>query len=354
MSAEFKETDKGISLFINGEEITSYHLEEDFDSLGNKFSMHVCANDFELDTEEINELLKLSNSDIPRFFDFYKQRYLTIQNASLNIFIDNHHVGLSVEHNLETWTNPFKYTDFVACYSKLLTSAPFKSRDELTLTIGFDETFEEPMLPEVNEAIEWLNKCYLEAENIMHDSVKSEVFTKLFDFPPEYRNICSQYLVWFGEFLKNLGIEANVSTKNSGTQTALIVTPDNCPELLENIEKLFYQYIELPYVELLPPQGNLTPQEIYAYQSAVMQVQHLQTQIQMKDSVIASYEATNTNLVAQIKEQSSKLLLIDSLKEDNKISLFGGLIEINQKLKIGKNNNATIDLSKLPNIFKKK
>jgi len=336
MGAEFVVNDKGTCLFINGFEITYYHTEEHIDHSGKKVNFKVCANDFQLDNDEIIELLKLTISDIPKCFDFYKQGFKSINDASLNIIIDNYHVGLVVEHNLETWSNPYSYTDFVKCYSNLLADCPFKVEEELALTLGFDESYEEPMLPQVEEAINWLNKCYFQAKAIMMEVSSNDVLTKVFDFPPEYKSACIQYLIWFGEFLKSLDINTKISTEDSNEETLLVITPDNCPELLEKIENLFYQYIELPYVEVLPPQETFSPQELYAYQSAVLQVQHLKTQIQMKDSVIASYKATNASLITQIEEQAKEPLLINSLKDENKFKLFGGLIEVNKKQKLGK------------------
>jgi hypothetical protein len=171
-------------------------------------------------------------------------------------------------------------------------------------------------------------------------------FTKIFNFPPEYKNICSQYLMWFGEFLKNLGIEADVHTEPNNGQTALIISPKDNPELLEEIEKLFYQYLALPYAELLPA-SKQTPQEIYAYQSAMNQINNLTNQIQMKDSMLQLQQATNSALTEKLILQANQPLLLESLKDEKKYEIFGGLISIPAKQEFGKNKNITINFEKL-------
>lgn len=353
MSAEFKETENGTSLIINGTEIT-YYFEEEYVSESGKIKIGiVSANDFELNNDEIIELLKLEHTAIPYYFHLYKINFFQLQEAKILINMDGDGIALIVEHELHSWTNPFKYSDFMECYSKLLSDSAFEiSSDSLhlsdvSLILNFDDDSNNSMLPFVDEAIEWLTVCYNKTVNILNQQVRGDVFTKLFNFPSEYQNICSQYLSWFGEFLKNLGINASVSTEQTNEQTILIVAPDDNYELLDQIEKLFYQYLQLPYAELLPPQKTLTPQEAYAYQSALMQIQHLQTQIQLKESIIANYQATHSTLIAQVQQHANQPLLLNSLQDESKYKFFGGFLEVNKKLTIGKNGNVTFDLSKL-------
>lgn len=204
---------------------------------------------------------------------------------------------------------------------------------------------EERYGPELHEAKLKLKKITEETKS------PKDVLYKIFEFPDEYKHICSQYIMWFGEFLKNIGIEANVSTEHKNGQTTLLVEPEKNPELLLQIERYFYQYIGLPSIKLLPPAPNLTQEEMYAYQSAIMQVQHLNTQIQMKDAVIASQNITNFSLISKIKQKEELPLLVESLQEDKKYELFNGAVKIPAIQKFGKNGNIEFDLCK---IFNKK
>ncbi|MBH0020955.1 hypothetical protein I6F40_11415 [Pseudoalteromonas sp. SWXJ133] len=355
MTVEFKEMEKGICLFVDGTEVTHYIREVPASHIIGDVS-YVLYNDFELENDEIDDLLNLSLSEIPACFDFHKEDYKTINGASIAISIDCSQISLEVEHDLEKWANSYSFIEFNTYFTKLLTDGPFNSEFIYSVKLYLDsyKIENQSILPELTEAYSYLKKCYLEAEKILIEQTRDDVFIKVFEFPPEYKNICSQYLIWFGEFLQNLGIDATVSTNQSKNQTQLIVSPDECPELLTEIEKLFYQYLSLPYSELLPPESNLTPQELHVYHVVKMQVQHLETQIQMKDSVIASYQATNRSLINEISEKDSELMLINSLKEEGKFEVLGGILKVNKVQKIGKNDNASIDLSKIFKLFNKK
>ncbi|WP_064435426.1 hypothetical protein [Pseudoalteromonas neustonica] len=352
MTIEFKETDDGISFLINGEEITFFEKNTDYS--------YTLRNDFELDNDEINELLKLQYIEIPLDFIYNKEDYTKINGASIDLSITEYHLGFRVKHELQNWANYYSFKQFNLVFEKLLLEGPFKvttyDYSEVDLDIEVDRLKYQNriMLLDVTKALNHIENCSLEAHKILIEQSKDDVFIKIFEFPAEYKNICSQYLIWFGEFLQNLGIDANVSTNQRKNQTQLIVSPNECPELLTEIEKLFYQYLSLPYAELLPPESNLTPQELHAYQAVKMQVQHLQTQVQLKDYVIASYQATNTSLMNKISEKDSELLLINSLKDENKFEVFGGILAINKVQKIGKNDNASIDLFKIYNKLIKK
>ncbi|MBB1434560.1 hypothetical protein H5201_09590 [Pseudoalteromonas sp. SG43-6] len=352
MTIEFKETDDGVSFLINGKEVTFF--------IKNTDNSQTLRNDFELDNDEIDELLELEYSELPLDFEYYKEDYIKINGASIDLCIAEYHLGFRVKHELEIWANHYSFKKFDIVFEGLLSQGSFKvinyndSQIDVDLDIDRLEYQNQSMLANVKKALDFIEECSLEAHKFLTEQSRDDVFIKVFEFPPEYKNICSQYLIWFGEFLQNLGIDANVSTNQRKNQTQLIVSPNECPELLTEIEKLFYQYLSLPYAELLPPESNLTPQELHAYQAVKMQVQHLQTQVQLKDYVIASYQATNTDLMNKISEKDSELMLINSLKEDNKFEIFGGILKVNKVQKIGKNDNASIDLCKIYKLLNKK
>jgi len=93
--------------------------------------------------------------------------------------------------------------------------------------------------------------------------------------------------------------------------------------------------VALPYSEVLPP-VNQSPEQMYAYQSAMMQIQHLQTQLQMKDTMLRLEQSTNSNLVKKIEEQADKQLLLDSLHDNEKYTSFDGGVSIPAKQIFGK------------------
>ena len=347
MTIEFKKTDEGISFLINGEEVSFFIKNTDYS--------YTLRNDFELDNDEIDELLKLEYSEIPLGFEYYKEDYFEINGASIDLSIAENHLGLCVKYDLEVWANNYPFKDFNLVLEGILSEGPFSILNYNNFQIDVDldldnlEYKNQSMLANVKKALDFIEESSVEAHKFLTEKTRDDVFIKVFEFPPEYKNICSQYLIWFGEFLQNLGIDANVSTNHSKNQTQLIVSPNECPELISDIEKLFYQYLSLPYAELLPPEPNSSQSEMLSFQSLTMQVQHLQTQIQMKDAVISSYQITNKAL----SDQNSELLLINSLKSDEKAEFFNGFLKVSRIQKIGKNGNVEVDLSPILKLLKK-
>jgi hypothetical protein len=254
-------------------------------------------------------------------------------------------------HNMDEWTYPFSVKvlnqylreNFVSNNSKMTNAST--QYCALSFEISKDDT--SVNLKElIFDAAEKLLSFYNQSINELNEKHSENLFVKLFDFPPEYANICSQYLMWFGEFLKNLGIDADVSTENKDGKTSLIVSPTENGEMLEQIEQLFYQYLALPYADFLPA-SKQTPQEMYAYQSAMSQIDNLKNQIQMKDTILQLHQATNSALTEKLILQANQPLLLESLKDEKKYELFGGLISIPAKQEFGKNKNVSIDLEKL-------
>jgi hypothetical protein len=259
-------------------------------------------------------------------------------------------ISVKLYYSIPNWPHKTTLETFILKLPEILNSEKVTvgrniSREYLHLIIKMEitegvlsENFEH-LFKIIEGGIIQLNSKYEE------ESFQS-TFTKFFNFPSEYSTICSQYLMWFGEFLKNLGIEADVHTEPKSGQTALIVSPKENPELLEEIEKLFYQYLALPYAELLPA-SKQTPEEVYAYQSAMSQIGNLKNQIQMKDSMLQLQQATNSALTEKLILQANQPLLLESLKDEKKYEFFGGLISIPAKQEFGKNKNISINFEKL-------
>jgi hypothetical protein len=333
MGAKFIKNNDDIVLIINDRKVTQYkkHFYNDEDDSDYCF---INDDNLELDHDELNELLKFKMHDLPSFVDFY-QTYDSNTNFDTYITIDCQSgvLALSVYIEIEYWTNPFYIGEFLECYESELTNSPYKvttiKNDDsswgLILEIPFSEGSNVDMLTYAKDAYDLLVTGYERTMVIMHSDIKGDVVTKLFDFPPEYANICSQYLIWFGEFLKNLGIDADVSTKNKDGKTSLIVSPAENGEMLEQIEELFYRYLALPYAELLPPEREMSIQEQHTFIAIKQQVQMLEMQVESQDFLLMNSKATITSLNTTIavkdnliETQADKLTLINALVDKEK------------------------------------
>ncbi|NQZ09421.1 MAG: hypothetical protein HRT35_19890 [Algicola sp.] len=170
-------------------------------------------------------------------------------------------------------------------------------------------------------------ECAL-VEHRLLEALSTDLLIKLFRFPSEYEIICSQYLLWFGELLKSLGIDASVSTANKDGQTFLSIEPKDNTVLTSEIEKILYLYLALPYSEYIPAE-TVTANHVakMQYQQLHNQVQMLNQQVEFKTSMLELEELKRKEQSSELVEVKGKLLLLESL-QDSKFELFDGAVTL--------------------------
>ncbi len=243
-------------------------------------------------------------------------------------------VKMTISFDWENWDNPIKIYEFLELYKEELNNY-FPSSFSIYKDEGFARVLyklditEGVILPKIQSSIKKAKESYDELIIKIIRNKSSEIFVKVFNFPEGYESICSQYLIWFGEFLKNFGINVNVSTENDLNTTKLIVSPKNATVLTTEIENLFYKYLSLPYVEYLPSTTNtLSIEDKIKYQILANQIEFYKMQIQMKDSVLEMKEVTISGLKDSIEKHKKELLLISSMKDSKDIEMLRGVLSI--------------------------
>ncbi|SMY34510.1 hypothetical protein [Photobacterium andalusiense] len=130
-------------------------------------------------------------------------------------------------------------------------------------------------------------KCYESTLKTLRKEYQNSFLLKTFKFPKEYQNICSQYLIWFGEFLENFGINALISVNHEGDETQVVISSEHTEKMFHEIEALFSQYIALPYAEFLPaPTQSLSVEQRVMITTLQSQVNHFKSQLEMKIAFI--------------------------------------------------------------------
>ena len=70
--------------------------------------------------------------------------------------------------------------------------------------------------------------------------------TATFNFPPAVATACEQYLLYFVQFLADLGIEAEAEVKHEAAEVLFRVTPAEGREALERVREALDAYLSLP------------------------------------------------------------------------------------------------------------
>ena len=189
---------------------------------------------------------------------------------------------------LEDWTYPISPRKF---NEKLNTSSISKFNGTISGEIDDNHIYLTAgiLLTDKKSIQEHVDDVMTEAKRIVSETIEKltrdaahEHIIRAFKFPPEYKNICSQYLIWFGEFLENFGINALISVNHNGEETRVVLSSEHTEQMFHKIEALFSQYIALPYAELLPATQPLEPQQQFMVTQLQSQIAIFKSQLEAK------------------------------------------------------------------------
>jgi hypothetical protein len=171
----------------------------------------------------------------------------------------------------------------------------------------------------------------------LHQNVERELEARfpidkvevLFNFPEEVRVPCEQYLLYFVQFLKDLGVEATADLRHDAGSVLFSVTPEDKDTALDNIRTALGTYLQLSSSPL--PDTSLMDIEA---QRLAATVEHLRSQIRLKVAEIQLKDATIQTQKVTIDHLLSGDVLLQSVKDvlpkkgDDKESLLGGMFAL--------------------------
>lgn len=229
--------------------------------------------------------------------------------------------------DIENWNNPWSVlqhlNEFRSCINKknsdLLTLSNETNEDFSWSEFEIHTEFSEDGFPLENRITEIINIFYAahdEALINLSEKIVSEALIQKFKFPAEVKVACEQYLLYFTEFLRDVGIEANASLREEAGNVLFSVRHNNKDEALENIKIALEIYLNLPSIPILntsqPLDVGLPVQRLSA------QVQFLQSQLTLANATIQqqNFLIAQQNQFIQSQQFSSQVL-IDSLKSED-------------------------------------
>lgn len=179
----------------------------------------------------------------------------------------------------------------------------------------------------------------------------------VFDFPEEVRVTCEQYLLYFGQFLRDLGVPATSDLSHEAGQVLFTVKPTDPRTALDKVRAALEVYLRLP----TSPVGDATHNEI-AVQRLEASVLRLQSDLRLAS---AELQAKNMTIEAQqLIIQTQKGLLsgesvFNSMKDvtpkaDDKEDLIGGIVALTTYREKGVEVNLAELYRKLKGLFKNK
>ena len=198
--------------------------------------------------------------------------------------------------------------------------------------VGGDACSESTLETEINRLSGILPELVDEAERRLASRVRQNSIVMYFDFPEPVRAPCGQYLLYFVEFLRDLGVEATAELKQEAGQVLFAVTPADATQALANIRTALETYLQLAASPIRDTTEADTSIEV---QKLTANILHLKGQLMLTNAVLQAKDATIQAQQVSIERLLPGDVFIDSLRrraheclDANKEELLDGIVVI--------------------------
>lgn len=220
----------------------------------------------------------------------------------------------------------------------------YNSHDETKFVIGTHQGFGNlTLIEELSPFIEKSRQVYLKAKQKTIQGKSIKTVTGYFDFPENLKVPCEQYLLYFAQFLQDLGIHATSNLKEEAGKVLFSVTPTDDIEALDKIREALAVYLNLPASPILYDDSfaamRLQQQIENLQHSQRMAVRELQFNeklliaqsdtIREKNITISQQQSVLEQQNKVIEKIQSKSIMMDSVENKEELE------EIYDGLKIG-------------------
>ena len=253
---------------------------------------------------------------------------------------ENFEASFNFKYSLPDWKKPFSFAEYIKEFSRA-----FEEKNYSNISLALYEDIEDysfavkflvtsPDLLIADELMQYSNLIHGLCDEVgrsLISRVNSESVVMFFDFPEEMKVPCEQYLLYFVQFLRDLGVEASSELKHDVGQVLFTVTPTDTRQALDKIRTALEIYLHLP----ASPVSDIIDNEI-AIQRLASNILHLKGQLslaraelQAKDAAIQFQQLT----IAHQQHLLSDAIMVDSLKDatpksKDKEELLGGTFAI--------------------------
>jgi hypothetical protein len=216
-------------------------------------------------------------------------------------------LDFSFEPAFDHWAKPWSIFDFASTLKKVVENCSipglsFFQGDEESI-VSYSALWVEPPTSEdtIQQVLDyWLpiiQEMCKEAEAILTASVHKGSIVALFNFAPEVKTACEQYLIYFVQFLEDLGIQAIADLQEQTRGMLFTVTPQSGPEALERIQEALAVYLQIPGSPDL--EAEVARHNDIAVLQLAANVRHLQSQLMLTQAMLEAKNATIRGLEAE-------------------------------------------------------
>jgi len=266
-------------------------------------------------------------------------------------------IKFELRPDLEKWAKPYSIAEYAETFEQVVKKSSvsdvrYYEADEL-ISNGFGIKCRmksgNPLIKdEIKRCGQILKSIIEEAEKLLAATARKNSVTTFFSFPPGVKTSCEQYLLYFVQFLEDMGIKANAEIKEDAQKVLFSVTPADGPSALEQIRQALEIYIKLPgmpgFSTSASQYPNLAVQQLHA------NILHLQSQLTLAKVSLQAQEATIESL--QLSNFQYRQLLSSEAKPKPKTEpLVGDTIHVTEIEGKGVKIDLPLILNRLKRVF---
>jgi hypothetical protein len=219
--------------------------------------------------------------------------------GSVLVDLEDNTITFHSSPDLGKWDKPFGFDDYCtkfiemsrysACQPAVVKT--FKDDNHYTSSFSISMPYSAakhlPLMTDISEYSEIAKEIHLNTTKALIDDALKNTFTVHFDFPEEIKVACEQYLVYFVQFLQDLGIKASHQLSHNGSETLFSVTSLQKDEALDNLRLALEAYLKLPSSPV-----SYGGENDICIQRLIANISHLQGQLALAQAVIQAKDAT--------------------------------------------------------------
>lgn len=196
---------------------------------------------------------------------------------------------------------------------------------------GFGITYypkngDETIGKELNKILGILEVIVDETKKDLLTSMDTESVITYFQFPEEIKTACIQYLVYFTQFIADMGINVDTELKEELNHTLFKIVPKDKEESLDKIREALNIYLNAPSDNAF--QIQIANQNDIAVKQWESNYYHLKSQLSLATSIIQAKDAAIESL--QLSNYQYKQLLEShtAKKESEKEEIIKGVVAV--------------------------
>jgi hypothetical protein len=217
-------------------------------------------------------------------------------------------IVFKVDRDFELWTEPFSVAHLSTAIQSVTAAHPelefINWQRDQKLQKGFGISTQIPAEESLQSILSLPRLAHLE-QHIEAALVPDKLIRVQFAFPDSIKSACEQYLIYFIQFLRDLGIHAGAELKEEAHSVLFTVRPKDETQALSRIWEALQIYLQIPALQEFESASSLSNN--IAVSQLKANVSHLQGQLHLAAALLQAKEASISAKDAEIATLQDRL-----------------------------------------------